>query len=120
MIHETNPLPAAGHQFEADPIEGTVYWTDPMLASIERLRLISDPGFPMWDVSYCHGRMIDGTRVEVRLPFHQLQRNHRKWTPEGLMLVRAPSIMAQVTAFARKDRVFAKGLGIAAAISTLV
>lgn len=48
----------------------TVDWTEPGLV-ITRLRLLSDPGFPVWDVSYCHG-MLKGRHVDVRLPFSQL------------------------------------------------
>lgn len=48
----------------------TVDWTEPGL-EITRLRLLSDPGFPVWDVSYCHG-ILNGRHVDVRLPFSQL------------------------------------------------
>lgn len=48
----------------------TVDWTEPGL-EITRLRLLSDPGFPLWDVSYCHG-VLKGRHVNVRLPFSQL------------------------------------------------
>lgn len=47
-----------------------VDWTEPGL-EITRLRLLSDPGFPAWDVSYCHG-ILDGRHVDVELPFSQL------------------------------------------------
>lgn len=47
-----------------------VYWTEPGL-EITRLRLLSDPGFPAWDVSYCHG-VLNGRHVDVQLPFSQL------------------------------------------------
>lgn len=47
-----------------------VDWTEPGLV-ITRLRLLSDPGFPVWDVSYCHG-MLNGRHVDVILPFSQL------------------------------------------------
>lgn len=47
-----------------------VYWTEPGL-EITRLRLLSDPGFPAWDVSYCHG-LLNGRHVDVQLPFSQL------------------------------------------------
>lgn len=39
---------------------------------ITRLRLLSDPGFPFWDVSYCHG-MLNG-----RLPFSDLPKYKMK------------------------------------------
>ena len=47
-----------------------VCWTAPGL-EITRLRLLSDPGFPAWDVSYCHG-VLNGRHVDVQLPFSQL------------------------------------------------
>jgi hypothetical protein len=49
-----------------------VLWNDPDLKQITRLRLLTDPGFPAWDVSYCHGVLKDGTKVNVCLPFSQL------------------------------------------------
>lgn len=47
-----------------------VFWTEPGL-EITRLRLLSDPSFPAWDVSYCHG-VLNGRHVDVELPFSQL------------------------------------------------
>ena len=38
---------------------------------ITRLRLLSDPGYPAYDVSYCHG-ILDGQHVNVELPFSEL------------------------------------------------
>lgn len=52
-----------------------VDWTTPGLV-ITRLRLISDPGFAWWDVSYCHGRTRDGELVHVLLPFSQLPKRY--------------------------------------------
>ena len=40
-----------GSDYHSEPIDRTVYWTEPNL-KITRLRLISDRGFPYWDVSY--------------------------------------------------------------------
>lgn len=47
-----------------------VDWTTEGL-EITRLRLLSDRGFPAWDVSYCHG-ILNGKHVDVTLPFSQL------------------------------------------------
>jgi len=47
-----------------------VCWTTEGL-EITRLRLLSDPGFPVWDLSYCHG-VLNGRHVDVQLPFSQL------------------------------------------------
>jgi hypothetical protein len=49
-------------------------WTAPGLV-ITRLRLLSDPGFPWWDVSYCHGT-LNGETVHVTLPFDQLPKRY--------------------------------------------
>jgi|19_taG_2_1085344.scaffolds.fasta_scaffold25380_3 hypothetical protein len=101
-VQETNPITKGFHN---EKPEGSVCWTDPRLESIERLRLLSDPGFPMWDVSYCTGRLKDGTKVDVELPFDQLRKRRK--------------INAQIVAYAKKDGVYAKRLGIFSAISTL-
>lgn len=62
-VGETNGRPDG---WKPQPISRSVYWTEPGL-KIVRLRLISDPGFPVWDVSYCEG-MIAGELVDVRCP----------------------------------------------------
>jgi hypothetical protein len=104
---ETNPLPASGHP----EIKGRVYWDNPRLARITRLRLLSDPGFPMWDVSYCHGQLDDGTYVDVDLPFSQLAKTPGRWGTGALQ--------KDIIRHARRDKVYAKGLGVFNAISTL-
>lgn len=81
----------------------TVYWDTPGL-KVTRLRLLTDPGFPLWDVSYCYGELRDGTAVRVSLPFHQL----RKY-----------KVSSDIIEHARRDGVYAKGLGILDAISTV-
>lgn len=80
----------------------SVTWTDPRLAKILRLRLLGDGGFPMLDVSYITGELKDGRIVNVINPFGQLpKRGYKK------------AIIAQ----AKRDKVFAKGLGVFDAIS---
>ena len=108
---ETNGLEAGEQEAWLDAIRDggsqTVYWADPNLAKVTRLRLLSDPGFPMWDVSYCYGELKDGTAVRVSLPFHQL--------PKGRGRVNGAIIAA-----AKRDGVFAKRLGIFDVVSTLI
>lgn len=70
--------------YESNPLgNGRVYhalyrnarkvgWDEPGL-KITRLRLLGDPGFPYFDVSYCHGR-IGEELVEVLVPFSQVPR----------------------------------------------
>lgn len=61
-----------------DEMDGTVKLGDPRLARIARLRLLSDPGFPYWDLSYCYGVLRDGTKVRVSLPRHQFSKRSLK------------------------------------------
>lgn len=65
-----NGLEYHGNRHSQDGGIETVDWTEPGL-TITRLRLLSDPGFPAWDISYCHG-VMNGRHVDVRLPFSQL------------------------------------------------
>ena len=106
---ETNGLEAGEQEAWLDAIrEGgsqKVYWSDPDLKKITRLRLLSDPGFPFWDVSYCYGELKDGTAVRVSLPFHQLRKGR---------------VNADIIEAAKADGVYAKGLGIFEVISTLL
>lgn len=104
---ETNPLPASGHPER----HGRVYWDDPRLKRITRLRLLSDPGFPLWDVSYCYGVLHDGTMVDVDLPFSQLAKTPGRWGTGAMQ--------RDIIRHAKRDKVFAKGLGVFEAISTL-
>lgn len=99
----------AGQAFLDSFADESVDWTDERLAKITRLRLLSDPGFPAWDVSYCWGVLKDGTNVRVSLPFDQLPKS--KWGQGG--------IQKAIIAHAKRDGVYAKGLGIFDAISTL-
>lgn len=82
----------------------SVSWKEPGL-KVTRLRLLSDPGFPAWDVSYCHG-ILDGRHVDVELPFSQLAKYRT-------------TISKQIVAYAKRDGVYAKRLGILDAISKL-
>lgn len=102
LANETNGL-ANGAEYHAkrSGARKVCWMTDGL--KITRLRLLSDPGYPMWDVSYCDGE-LDGEDVKVQLPFNELPKRNRN----GVIL-----------AHAKRDGVFAKGLGIFAAISTL-
>lgn len=59
-------------QFHVAP--HVIDWDDPDLARVVRLKLVTDFGIPFADVSYCYGETSDGTKVRVRLPFHQVPR----------------------------------------------
>lgn len=99
-VHETNPIAKGYHDVE---IKGRVDWSDKGLY-ITRLRLLSDPGFPWWDVSYCHGE-INGERYYVNLPFCQLPKK---------------GMIKEIIYWAKRDGVYAKGIGILDNISKLI
>lgn len=70
---ETNGLldPNAYHSEE---IIGSVHLGDSRLVRIERVRFLTDRGLPFMDLSYCHGRLRDGSKVRVDLGRHQFGR----------------------------------------------
>jgi len=80
-----------------EAISQTVDFTDSRLAKITRLRLVTDPGFPMYDVSYCYGELKSGEPVRVQLPRYQFSRRNLK---------------GQLIDMARESGVYAKGLGL--------
>ena len=78
------------HEVVTNTAKETVDWTDKRLAKIVRLRLLSDPGLPWWDTSYCHGQLKDGSYVNVAFPWFQL--------PKG-------KVNKTIVWWAKKDRV---------------
>jgi len=96
-VSETNGLgPGVGASFHREE-RVDVYWTDKRLDKVTRLRLLSDPGFPLWDVSYCYGVLKDGRLARVGLPFGQIpKRGFQRFIVEE----------------AKKEGVYAKGIGL--------
>lgn len=103
-VQETNELGKHAQAYHKIDRSTKVSWTDERLERVTRLRLLSDPGYPEWDVSYCHGVLKDGTPCTVELPFSSL--------PKKFML-------RAIVAYAKRDCVHAKDLGVLSAISTL-
>jgi hypothetical protein len=95
-VEQSNPITDEVRAIR-DAIEDTVELTDGRLALITRLRLVTDPGFPMYDLSYCYGELRDGTPVRVRLPWHQFNKRNLK---------------GDLIAMCREAGVYAKGLGL--------
>ncbi|GEJ56662.1 hypothetical protein AMYX_14030 [Anaeromyxobacter diazotrophicus] len=79
-----------------------VSWDDPRLSRVVVLRLETRPGLSWSDVTSCEGELKDGRRCRVRLPFAQL--------PKGLETI-------TILRYAQAEGVFAKGLGVFAAIT---
>jgi len=91
---ETNSLGDTGIRHE-DTTDETLDWTDPDLKEIIRIRLLSDVGFPFWDVSYVLGRTTTGEQVHVRVPFAQLPKK---------------GYLQAMVEHAKRDGVYLKGL----------
>ena len=77
-----------------------VKWTDKRLDKITllELTLILDA----WQVTQCEGYLKDGTRVWVSVPFKKLPRY---------------GLRRMIIKYAKKDGVYAKGLGVFDAIN---
>ena len=114
VIATANEVNGLG-EFASDyhKVDRTIHvgWDSPKLAKITRLRLLTEPGFPAYDVSYCHGELKDGTPCRVEVPFGQIPRSVR-----GSKCI---SLNAFIIKEAKADGVYAKGLGIFDAISIL-
>ena len=101
-VRETNPLPDGYHAQVTNKIERAVGWDEPGLYVI-RLGLLTEPGYPSYDVSYCHGE-LHGEFVRVLLPFSELPRR---------------GMRKAIVAHALRDWVYARGIGILDNFSTL-
>lgn len=97
--YESNNIQLFGDENIPKGDAETYDWTDPDLARVTRLRLVTDPGCPFWDISYCYGMTIHGTPCRVRLPFYQVPREKGR-------------INAFLIEQARKHNVHAKRLGL--------
>lgn len=101
---ETSPLSESGMAHTDYTGAETLDLEDPRLVRITRLRLLSDPGFPFWDVSYCYGTTADGAPVRVSLPVRQFPKSG---------LTRA------LVQMAKDAGRYGKGMGLLDAVSTL-
>ena len=102
--YETNGLTDAA-AYHATDRKMQVTLDDPRLATITRLRLLTDPGFPYWDLSYCHGRLDNGTEVTVILPWYQFSKKN--------------GLNRELIAMCSEAGVYGKGLDIFNAVSIL-
>jgi len=82
----------------------TVRLDDPRLAKVTRLRLLSDPGFPLWDVSYVHGILKDGSKVNIEWPIEMFKKTWKR----------------DLIRWGKKHGVYVKGLGVFENISALM
>ncbi len=105
-VHETNGMTEdVARVREAIDHGNPVLLEDKRLGKITRLRLLSDPGFPFWDVSYCYGELKDGTPVRVSLPWGQIPKKG--------------GLSRNIVEMCKEVGVYGKGLGILDVVSTL-
>jgi hypothetical protein len=100
-VRESNGIESVPEHIRNADREKAVGFDDPDLLRVDRLRLISDPGYPFWDVSYAWGTMKDGTAVRV------LMGDFRPRRGKG-----TPSVTRQLVEYCREEGVYAKGLGL--------
>lgn len=94
-VDETNPL-WASEATHNDITEWNVSLGDPRVKRIVRLRLLTEPGYPYFDISYCYAQLQDGSYVRLQSP----------------MNLRRKAIKADLIAWAREEGVNAKRLGL--------
>lgn len=97
-VNETNNIAFAAYDHTSvDYTEGDVPLSDRDLVKIDRIRLLTDPGLPFYDVSYVYGTLRDGRHVRVDLGSHQLPRKGLK---------------GELIRLAKQANRYAKGLGM--------
>lgn len=92
---ETNPLWMSEATHE-DITEWNVALGDPRVKRVVRLRLLTEPGYPYYDISYCYAQLKTGEYVRLQSPMH----------------LRRSKIKGDLIAWAREEKVNAKALGL--------
>ena len=96
-VDETNNIAFAAYNHNDVDYDEYVTLGDPRLKSIDRLRLLTEPGYPYYDISYCYGTLKDGRHVRIsNTPMHLPRRN----------------LKGALIQWAKDEGVYAKGLGL--------
>lgn len=94
-VDETNPIWAS--EVTHETIEEHVHLGDPRLERITRLRLLTEPGYPYFDISYVYGVLKDGRHCRIEgAPMHLGRK----------------TIKRDLIAWAKEEGAYAKGLGL--------
>lgn len=97
-IREDVPLFMADYDSsQVDYSAGAVYLGSADLIQIDRIRFVTDQGYPFLDLSYCWGTLRDGRHVRVQLDITRFGKRTYK---------------AQLIALARAAGKYAKGMGM--------
>jgi hypothetical protein len=94
-VNETNPLWAS--EVTHKTIEVHCSLGDPRLERITRLRLLTEPGYPYFDISYVYGVLKDGRHCRIDgAPMHLGRKTLKR----------------DLIAWAKEEGAYAKGLGL--------
>lgn len=94
-VNETNPLWAS--EVTHETVTESVRLGDSRLERVVRLRLLTEPGYPYFDISYIYGVLKDGTHVRIDVHPGCLGRK---------------TIKRDLITWAREEGAYAKGLGL--------
>lgn len=96
-VNETNPLWASESTHHNVDFDEYVTLGDPRLERITRLRLLTEPGYPYFDISYVYGVLKDGRHIRISgAPMHLGRK----------------TIKRDLISWAKEEGAFAKGLGL--------
>lgn len=97
-VDETNPLWMSEATHENVDYSIDTWLGDPQIARVVRLRMLTEPGYPYMDISYCYVQMKDGRYARLG--------GHIPTLRKGRFL------KVDLIAWAKEEKVFAKGLGL--------
>ena len=96
-VDETNPLWMSEATHENVNYDIHTWLGDPNIKRVVRLRLLTEPGYPYYDISYCYVQMKDGQYARLGGYIPTLSKRF---------------IKRDLIAWAKEEGVFAKGLGL--------
>lgn len=96
-VNETNPIWASEANHENVDFDIYVTLGSPEVKRVVRLRLLTEPGYPYYDISYCYVQLKDG-------------RYARLSNTPGMLPRKA--LKKALIDWAREEGAYAKGLGL--------
>jgi hypothetical protein len=82
--------------------DGRPIWAEPSFARFLRVRLLSDRGYPNWDLSYAFAEMIDGSIVrlfESDVPGSRYGFRKRSWKKDAIEEAKRWNVFLKPTGF---------------------
>lgn len=127
MARETNNLQDLFSKDDIARMRGasgglTLDIKDPRLKRVTRIRFLSDPGYPAWDLSYCWGETVDGEPCRVRADFlYSIPKRRIAVNPNtGRRTATSWPLKSAIYDLCKAEGIHAKNMGIFDALSTLI